>query len=95
MGPERVGLEDEPQPAPLRGHRPARVGVEEDAIAQADAARVGMVEPGDGAEQGRLAAAARAEERDHFTLLEREGDAFQHLSLAQPLVYSADDQLTH
>src|SRR5690606_30183972 len=57
--PERVGLEDEADAPLLRRHRDPGARRADDPRADPDLAAVGVVEPGDEAKRGALAAAAR------------------------------------
>jgi hypothetical protein len=70
---ERVVLEHHPGPAPLRRREPA--GPRHELAADRDRAGVGPLEPGDQAQQRRLAAAGRAEHRDQLAGRDVELDA--------------------
>jgi hypothetical protein len=93
--PQRVRLEHEAESALLGGQRRARRAVEEHAVAEPDAALVGMIEPGDGAQQRRLPAPGRTQERDHLAFAQLEGNALEHVAVTQALVHVRDHQLTH
>ena len=64
VGEERVVLEDEPHATPLRRLEHASVGVEPDLVVAADPADGRLDETGDRVEDGALARAARADERE-------------------------------
>ena len=70
--PQRVRLEHHRGAALLR-RQPGDV-----AALDADRARLGQHEAGDGAQQRRLAAAGAAEERDHLAALDVEAHAVEH-----------------
>ena len=63
-----------PRPNPGR-----RIGVGDGATVEPDDAAVGIAEPADHAEQGRLPGAVGAEQRDHLALADVEIDVEQHL----------------
>ena len=70
VGEERVVLEHHPD-SPSLGGDPAALS--RDRLAgDRDPPRIGCLEPGDQAEQGRLAAAGRAEERDDLAAIDAE-----------------------
>ena len=70
-------------------------GVEERPVADRDAARVGLLEPGDAAQQRGLAAARGAEQRHHLAARQREGDALEDLVLAELHAHIFDDEISH
>src|SRR6185295_11402363 len=74
MRPQRVGLEYEAEIALLDRDVDAGGAVEEHDIADRDPAAGRLFEPGDRAEQRRLAAARRAEERHDLARLQRQRD---------------------
>ena len=76
---ERVALEDRVHAAPVRRQRRDLDAVEEDATP------VGPLETGEHAQQRRLAAAARAEQREELALLDVEGNAVDRLQRAEAL----------
>ena len=78
-------LEDEADAAVLRRH-PGRVLAEDDHLA-----RVGLLEAGDHAQQGRLAAAARAEQRGQGARRHLERDVVEGGEVAEALRDSGDD----
>jgi hypothetical protein len=55
------------------------------ASAEPDLAFVGLVEPGDQAEEGRLAAAGGAEQGEELTLLDLQGNPVDRGDLTEPL----------
>ncbi len=80
MGIERVGLEDHGDVTILRRH------VVDHPVADADFAAIDRLETGDGSQQGRLAAAGRADEHDKLTVRDVEIDRLQHSDRAEFLV---------
>ena len=54
---------------------------------QADLAALDRLEPVDAAQQGRLAAARRADQAHHLMLVDVEVEAFEHLDVAEALVH--------
>jgi hypothetical protein len=64
VGEERVLLEDEPDGALLGGEVDARGGVVPGAVAEGDAAAVGLAQPRDRPQDRRLAGARGPDERD-------------------------------
>ena len=75
VGPDRVGLEHHRQPAPLGGHVHARRRREHRAPPDPDLTRGRPLEPGDGPERGRLAAARRPEQRHVLARADGEADS--------------------
>ena len=61
----------------------------------ADLALADGLEPGDHGEQGRLAAAGGADERDEFAGPRLEIDALEHLDRAEALAQAPDGQRRH
>ena len=61
----------------------------------ADLARGDRLQPGDGVEQRRLAAAGRADEDEEAALLDREVDALQHVDGAEALLEIVDFEERH
>src|SRR5207244_1202020 len=62
--PDRVGLEDHREPAPLGWHVNTAGAAVDGGATDADLAGCRMLEAGDGAQRGRLAAARGAQQRD-------------------------------
>ena len=93
--PERVGLEDQAEVALLGRDHLADGRVEEDLVVERDAALVGVIEAGDGPQQGGLPRAGGAEQRHHLAARDVEGDAPQDLVLAQLLVDVGEDEPRH
>jgi hypothetical protein len=60
-----------------------------------DIARVDVLEAGDGAQRGGLAAARGAEEDDELAILDREVDVANDVQLAEMLVGVAQLDLSH
>ena len=56
---------------------------------------VGVVEAGDHPQQGRLAAAGRADQHDELAVLDPQVDVDEHLALAVALVERVDMQSRH
>ena len=83
---ERVVLEHHAEVAALGRHAGHLLAVHQ------DAAGVGDLEPGQAAQERRLAAAARAEERHDRAALDLEREVAQHLALAEPLGEILDPQ---
>ena len=81
-------LEDHADAAPLGRDEGRRAG--QDPIADADLAGVGALQAGDAAQEGGLAAAARAEQRDQPARRHRQVDAPQHLGGAEGLRQAGD-----
>ena len=79
-------LEHEPDPAPVRGHGREVVPGEQ------HAPRVRPLEPGDHAQQGALAGAARPEDRDHLAFADLERDVRERRRLAEPHGHVLDAQ---
>ena len=77
VGEERVGLEDHAD-RPLAGGHVGQV-----APGDLDDARIGPLEPGDAAEQRRLAAARGAEERDELARRHLERDVVERPDLSE------------
>src|SRR6266540_161392 len=75
--PQRIRLEDEPEIAPFGGNIDARRTVKNRLVADADRALRRRFESRHGAQQGRLAAARRAEQRNDLAAIQRERHAFQ------------------
>src|SRR5205823_14285729 len=69
--PKRIRLENETEVASFGGDVDAARAVEHHLVADSDRAVVRHLEAGDGAEQRRLAAARRSEQRDHLAAIER------------------------
>ena len=72
MGPERIVLKHQPDPPPVR--RGERALVADDAPRQLDRAGIGPLQPGDHAQDGRLAAAAWTQQRQKLPALQSEAD---------------------
>ena len=89
--PQRVRLEHQPEPPLLRRHHGRTA--EEDALPKLDVALVGMIQPGDGAQDRGLPASAGPEQRDHLAFAQREGDPFEDLIFAQRLVQVGNDEM--
>src|SRR5690606_28723344 len=67
-----------------------------DALAvDVDRAAVDLLQPGDGAQQGGLAAAGRADEDGELLLLDRQVDAADHLHVAEALHQLVDLHIGH
>ena len=81
---QRVVLEHEADPAVARAARGGVLAVER------DRARVGVLEPGDQAQQGRLARARRAEQRDELAGLDVQRHVAQRGEVAEALPDLAD-----
>src|SRR5690606_38212797 len=81
---QRPVLEDHADAAPLGRHPDP--GADEDAAADGDGARVGPLEPGDRAQERRLAAAARPEQGDDRAGGHVQVDAAQDLLAPEALV---------
>ena len=82
VGPCRAdGLER----VPLVPERVLRQERDDDSAAAHGGARVGLLEPGDEAEHGRLAGAVRADHADAGARLDREVEAVEHGSAAERL----------
>jgi hypothetical protein len=77
--PQRIRLEHQPEVALLGRQLGAAGAVEYAALADVDAAQAWRLEPGDGAQQGGLAAAGRPQQRHHFAALQVHRDALQDL----------------
>ena len=89
VGIERVGLEHHGEVAPARLHAADVAGLDDDrAVAL-------PLEPGDDPQQGRLAAARRADQRDELAVGDLEIDAPQHLGAIEALSDVPDRQLRH
>jgi hypothetical protein len=84
--PDRIRLEDHPDPAFVRGHAHALLGREERPSVERDLARVGRLQPGDRAQRRRLPASGRSEQRDELALrdLERQVVDGEHAADALP-----------
>ena len=65
------------------------------AAVDADLAGGDRLEPGDGVEQGRLAAAGRADQHEEAALLELEVDALEDLDRAEALLQIVDFEERH
>jgi hypothetical protein len=87
--PERVVLEHHAD-VPLVGRQPAH-----HAPAETDLARVGLVEPGDEAEQRGLATAGRAEQREQLAVADRQVDAVHRGGGAEALDQPGDGDVGH
>ena len=74
-----VVLEHEPDVAPLRGHAGDLAPVD------AHLAGIGLFESADDAQQRRLAAAGRAEQRGQLTARDVQVDTFERDEVAEPL----------
>jgi hypothetical protein len=70
--PERVGLEDHPDVAPVGREVHPCAGVEHRPVTERDATRVRRLQARKAAQRGRLPAAARAEEDEELALLDLE-----------------------
>ena len=86
---ERVALEDHADVTVFRGR------LREILARDADRALVGQLEARDGAQQGALAAAARAHEHDELTVRDVQIDALEDERIPEPLSDSAEPQLRH
>ena len=65
------------------GTKMPRVGVADDAVADADAPAIVLLEPRDHAQRRRLAAAGRPEQRDELALAHAEIDTVDRDELAE------------
>src|SRR5262249_4188745 len=82
MRPDRIGLEHHTNVAVVRRDPGAVVARVNRAAAYLDFATIGLLEARDAAQDRRLAAARRAQERVELPLLDLERDAFHRLVLA-------------
>jgi hypothetical protein len=64
-----------------------------DTAVEAHLARARRLEPGDDAQEGGLAAAARPHHRDERAALDRQIDGAQGLKIAEPLAETTDFEL--
>src|SRR5262249_2304231 len=71
--PDRVRLEDHPETALVGREARAGLGGEEHASPERDRSLIGRLEPCNGAERRRLAAAGGPEKREEFALLDVQG----------------------
>ena len=86
---ERIGLEHHGDAA-IRGRQPRDV-----APADLDRAAVQLLQPGDGAQQGGLAAARGPDEHDELAVGDLQVDALQHLDRAEALPDPAQPNARH
>ena len=91
--PERVRLEDEAEVASLGRDLELLAGVEDRPVLDPDRAAVRRLEAGDGAQERRLAAPRRAEQRDDLALGELHRHALQDRVVAVREVQVVDAQL--
>jgi hypothetical protein len=89
VGVERVALEDH------RDVALARLEVGDVALAEVDGAAADLLEAGEQAQQGGLAAAARADEHGEAAGGDEHVDAAEHLGGAEALLYVADVDFDH
>ena len=75
MGPNRVGLEHHADGPLFDGHGLARRTVVNHFVSDQDPTRGRRLEPGDATQNGRLAAAARSQQRHDLTFMSGKGDA--------------------
>ena len=85
MRKERVVLEHKAKAAAMDGH------VGEVLAAQSNLAAVGLFQPGDDAQQGRLAAAAWPQETDDFARVYRQANTLQRHGGARVSFMQIDD----
>ncbi len=88
-GEQGIGLEDESDPALVR-----RQGLHSLAV-NGERARVSPGEAGDDAQQGRLSAAAGADQSDEFTRRDVEGDVVDGGDVAEGLGDIPETQVRH
>jgi hypothetical protein len=93
--PERVALEDHAHLPLVRRHERAPVGVDDDAIAHADASARGALETGQAPQRRRLAAARGAEQGDELAGSDRQIQSVQSGLAAVALGQSGYLDLSH
>ncbi|MNR22952.1 hypothetical protein D3C85_1399390 [compost metagenome] len=93
--PQRIRLEHQPQVALFGRNLLAGATVIDDALADGDTATLGAFQPGHRAQQRRLAAAGRSQQRHHFALAQLHRHALEHRVVAVVQVQVFYRKLNH